>query len=81
MSERKPSTAATDGDHAKGNQPGQRAVMHGVLPNATHAGRSNRDWWPHQPNLGILHQHRRPRTQWAGISTTPSSSSSSTTRR
>jgi catalase-peroxidase len=21
------------------------------------AGRSNRDWWPEQLNLGILHQH------------------------
>ncbi len=31
-------------------------VMHGVRPNATHAGRSNRDWWPNLLNLGILHQ-------------------------
>ena len=32
-------------------------VMHGVLPNATLGGRSNRDWWPKQLNLSILHQH------------------------
>jgi len=29
-------------------------VMHG---NATLGGRSNRDWWPNQLNLKILHQH------------------------
>ena len=32
-------------------------VMHGVPSNATFAGRSNRDWWPNQLNLDILHQH------------------------
>jgi catalase-peroxidase len=26
-------------------------------PRATHGTRSNRDWWPNQLNLGILHQH------------------------
>lgn len=31
--------------------------MHGVPSNATGAGRSNRDWWPNQLNLKILHQH------------------------
>jgi len=31
--------------------------MHGVRPSATFAGRSNRDWWPNQLNLRILHQH------------------------
>ncbi|MEW5701358.1 MAG: catalase/peroxidase HPI [Candidatus Zixiibacteriota bacterium] len=36
---------------------GRCPVMHGVSPNATYAGRSNRDWWPNQLNLGILHQH------------------------
>ncbi len=30
-------------------------VMHGA--NATFARRSNRDWWPNQLNLKILHQH------------------------
>jgi catalase-peroxidase len=34
---------------------GKCPVMHGA--NATAAGRSNRDWWPKQLNLNILHQH------------------------
>jgi len=36
---------------------GKCPVMHGTRPNATFAGRSNRDWWPNQLNLKILHQH------------------------
>ncbi len=32
-------------------------VAHGHRPNATLAGRRNRDWWPQQLNIGILHQH------------------------
>ena len=32
-------------------------VMHGVPSNASGAGTTNRDWWPNQLNLGILHQH------------------------
>ncbi len=36
---------------------GQCPVMHGVAKNATFAGVSNRDWWPNQLNLRILHQH------------------------
>jgi catalase-peroxidase len=32
---------------------GKCPVMHGARPIA----RSNRDWWPNQLNLGILHQH------------------------
>jgi catalase-peroxidase len=31
--------------------------MHGVGVAATAAGRSNRDWWPNQLNLAVLHQH------------------------
>jgi catalase-peroxidase len=31
--------------------------MRGVRPNATFGGRSNRDWWPNQLNLRILHQN------------------------
>jgi len=31
--------------------------MHGAPSNATFSGRSNRDWWPNQLNLRILHQH------------------------
>jgi catalase-peroxidase len=51
MSEKKPTPASPGGDH------GKCPVMHGIRPNATHAGRSNRDWWPNQLNLSILHQH------------------------
>ncbi len=36
---------------------GKCPVMHGAGPNATFMGRSNRDWWPNQLNLRILHQH------------------------
>ena len=32
-------------------------VVHGARPNATLGGRSNRDWWPNQLNLRILHQN------------------------
>jgi catalase-peroxidase len=40
-----------------GGNGGKCPVMHGA-PKATVAGgRSNRDWWPNQLNLGILHQH------------------------
>jgi catalase-peroxidase len=36
---------------------GKCPAMHGVRPNATFAARSNRDWWPNQLNLKILHQN------------------------
>ncbi len=36
---------------------GKCPVMHGVSPNAINQVRSNRDWWPNQLNLKILHQH------------------------
>jgi catalase-peroxidase len=32
-------------------------VMHGAPSNATGGARTNRDWWPNQLNLAILHQH------------------------
>ena len=32
-------------------------VMHGGAQNATHAARSNKDWWPNQLNLKLLHQN------------------------
>jgi len=35
---------------------GKCPVMHGARPNATLGGRSDRDWWPNQLNLRILHQ-------------------------
>ena len=36
---------------------GKCPVMHGAPSNTTHTGRSNKDWWPNQLNLNILHQH------------------------
>ena len=36
---------------------GNCPVMHGVRSTMTFVGRSNRDWWPNQLNLDILHQH------------------------
>lgn len=32
-------------------------VMHGGNPNVRHKARSNREWWPNQLNLKILHQN------------------------
>ena len=42
-----------DGDSGTGKCP----VMHGAGSQTTHATRTNRDWWPNQLNLRILHQH------------------------
>ncbi len=36
---------------------GKCPVMHGNTKNMTHSVRSNRDWWPNQLNLKILHQN------------------------
>ena len=36
---------------------GKCPVTHGSRSSATFGGRSNRDWWPNQLNLKILHQH------------------------
>ena len=32
-------------------------VMHGAVTSNSGNGTSNRDWWPNQLNLNILHQH------------------------
>ena len=32
-------------------------VMHGSLASNSSTGTSNKDWWPNQLNLSILHQH------------------------
>jgi catalase-peroxidase len=32
-------------------------VMHGAISRNSGGGTSNREWWPHQLNLNILHQH------------------------
>ncbi len=42
---------------ADGSDPGKCPVMHGARANVTFGGRSNRDWWPNQLNLKILHQN------------------------
>ena len=34
-------------------------VMHGALTSNDSGGTSNKDWWPNQLNLSILHQHDR----------------------
>jgi catalase-peroxidase len=43
-----------DGD--VGQSVGKCPVMHGAPRHAIFGGRSNRDWWPNQLNLRILHQ-------------------------
>ena len=43
-----------DGNNTAG---GKCPVAHGAGSQTTHAARSNRDWWPNQLNLNILHQH------------------------
>jgi catalase-peroxidase len=40
-----------------GNNGGKCPVMHGAVTKNSSSGTSNRDWWPNQLNLGILHQH------------------------
>lgn len=38
---------------------GKCPVMHGNATSHTSRGTSNKDWWPNQLNLNILHQHDR----------------------
>ena len=38
---------------------GKCPVMHGPITNASTGGTSNRDWWPNQLNLRILHQNSK----------------------
>ena len=40
-----------------GNNVGKCPIMHGAVTKNSSSGTSNRDWWPNQLNLGILHQH------------------------
>ncbi|GLS86029.1 catalase-peroxidase [Cypionkella aquatica] len=44
-----------DGNDSAGG--GKCPVMHGGAKHTTHKARSNRDWWPNQLNLRILHQN------------------------
>jgi catalase-peroxidase len=40
-----------------GNNVGKCPVMHGAITRNSTSGTSNREWWPNQLNIGILHQH------------------------
>ncbi|MEM8536554.1 MAG: peroxidase family protein, partial [Pseudomonadota bacterium] len=40
-----------------GNDVGKCPVMHGSGVQTTHSVQSNKDWWPNQLNLKILHQN------------------------
>ncbi len=51
MRENEPSKPATE------TKTGKCPVAHGPGANATGASRSNRDWWPDQLDLSILHQN------------------------
>ena len=44
-------------DENSGQGAGKCPVMHGAPQQMTFAGRSNRDWWPNQLNLKVLHQN------------------------
>jgi catalase-peroxidase len=44
-------------DGLVGQGAGKCPVVHGAPKHATFGGRSNRDWWPNQLNLRILHQN------------------------
>ena len=44
-------------DGSKNEGAGKCPVMHGAGSQTSHATRSNRDWWPNQLNLRVLHQH------------------------
>lgn len=50
-----------------GNGSGKCPVMHGESIHTTHRVRSNKDWWPNQLNLKILHQNL-PETDPMGTS-------------
>ena len=39
-----------------GNNRGKCPVMHGAVTRNSTSGTSNREWWPNQLNIGILHQ-------------------------
>ena len=49
---------------------GKCPVMHGAMTTHSSSGTSNKDWWPNQLNLNILHQHDVKSNQWMKIMTT-----------
>ncbi len=48
---------SADTNASKGNGSAQCPVTGATRSPMTSGGTTNRDWWPHQLNLGILHQH------------------------
>ncbi len=50
-----------------GNNAGKCPVMHGAGSHTTFGSRTNRDWWPNQLNLKILHQHSAQSNPLAGF--------------
>ena len=44
-------------------------VMHGAQTSNNASGTSNREWWPNQLNISILHQHDKKSTQWVNTLT------------
>ncbi len=44
-------------DGFDGQNAGGCPVVHGHRPHVTFAGRANKDWWPEQLNLKVLHQN------------------------
>ncbi len=58
MGNNTPSGASTNGEAWEVNESSRKCpFMHGELNQSAGGGTSNRDWWPNQPNLGILRQH------------------------
>ena len=56
---RPPGTFRTTAGHAKEGVMNESRcpVMHGARGHAAGGGTSNRDWWPNQVKLNVLHQH------------------------
>lgn len=44
-------------DKTFGETAGKCPVMHGGSKTTAAGGRSNRDWWPNQLNIAMLHQN------------------------
>ncbi|MBL6448536.1 catalase/peroxidase HPI [Fulvivirga sp. 29W222] len=57
MENNKNSNAATDSPIQSDNGAAKCPFMHGDVKFTAGHGTSNRDWWPNQLNLKILHQH------------------------
>ncbi|MEM9581349.1 MAG: catalase-peroxidase, partial [Pseudomonadota bacterium] len=49
-----------------GNNIGKCPVMHGSAVQARNNLRGNRDWWPNQLNLKILHQNTKQQDPFGG---------------